>query len=249
MRGLRSIRRDCPRRRSSRSHESPAVRVFNRQPDLVDGIRVQIEDAAGKLFGDRKLTRNRTGKRVGAHALQRQRLLPRRRVHLAVRDPNGRIEVLIAIGIAAFAIGTSYAIASKSLQQAISARERNQAINVLENQLNALKFREQQTDAATFTSKFSTPVTHFCLDETATDPTIPVSWNPKLNSGAVDSDTQLKTSGSPSYNSACQKDSDYYVDITTLNRGGKVPTVYVINVRWERIGGGPVNEAKVYYRF
>jgi len=160
------------------------------------------------------------------------------------------IEVLIAIGIAAFAIGSSYAIASKSLQQAISARERNQAINVLENQLNALKFREQQTDAGTFSSKFSYPITHFCLDETATDPTIPTSWNPKPNNGAITADTPLKTGVSGNtYNAACQKDSDYYVDITTLNRGGRVPTVYVINVRWERIGGGPVNEAAVYYRF
>jgi type II secretory pathway pseudopilin PulG len=160
------------------------------------------------------------------------------------------VEVLIAIGIAAFAIGTSYAVASKSLQQAISARERNQAINVLENQLNALKFREQQTDAATFTSKFSTPVTHFCLDETATDPTVTSSWYPKPNNGAVTADTPLQPGTAPiSYAAACQKDTDYYVDITTLNRGGRVPTVYKINVRWERIGGGPVNEASVYYRF
>jgi type II secretory pathway pseudopilin PulG len=160
------------------------------------------------------------------------------------------IEVLIAIGIAAFAIGTSYAIASKSLQQAISARERNQAINVMENQLNALKFREQQTDAATFASKFSTPVSHFCLDETATDPTVASSWNPKQNLGNITADTPLQTGSSgTTYNTACQKSADYFVDITTINRGGRVPTVYIINVRWERIGGGPVNEASVYYRF
>ena len=160
------------------------------------------------------------------------------------------IEVLIAIGIAAFAIGTSYAVASKSLQQAISARERNQAVNVMENQLNALKFREQQTDAATFASKFSFPVTHFCLDETATDPTVASSWNPKQNYGNVTADTPLSIGSSgTAYTAECQKDKDYYVDITTLNRGGKVPTVYIVNVRWERIGGGPVNEAKVYYRF
>ena len=97
MRGLRSITRYCPRRGSSRSRHGPAVRVVNRQPNLVDGIRVQIEDAAGKLFCDCKLTGNSSGKRVGAHALQRQRLLPRRRIHLAVGDPNGRIEVLITI--------------------------------------------------------------------------------------------------------------------------------------------------------
>jgi type II secretory pathway pseudopilin PulG len=160
------------------------------------------------------------------------------------------IEVLIAIGIAAFAIGTSYAVASKSLQQAISARERNQAINVLENQLNALKFREQQTDSATFASKMSYPVTHFCLDETATDPTNTGTWYPKQNYGTITADTPLVVGSSGNaYTKECQKDNDYYVDITTLNRGGRVPTVYIINVRWERIGGGPVNEAKVYYRF
>src|SRR5205814_634877 len=51
------------------------------------------------------------------------------------------VEVLMAIAIAAFAIGTCYAIANRSLQHAISARERNEAVNLMEDQIANLKVR------------------------------------------------------------------------------------------------------------
>lgn len=160
------------------------------------------------------------------------------------------IEVLISIMVAAFAIGSSYAIASQSLKQAISARERDQALNIMESQVSALKFREQQTDATTFDNTFTyNRINHFCLNENSAGPTSG-GWGPISNNGNITSDTPLTTgSAPPTYASGCVKSGSYYVDISTQNMGGRVPTVYTVNVRWERLGGGPVNEAKVYYRF
>jgi Tfp pilus assembly protein PilV len=123
------------------------------------------------------------------------------------------VEVLIAIAIAAFAIGTSYAIANRSLQQAITARERNQAINLSQNQISALKIRYindknafKGTDstydnpATGFAVKTTTvnpvlpsgyPVTdfHFCLDEQSASPTDSThQWARIANNFASDSE-------------------------------------------------------------
>lgn len=158
------------------------------------------------------------------------------------------IEVLLAITIAAFAIGSSYAIASKSLQQGITAREHGEALNIAESQIAALKLRQQKTGISDFTSGFSYPVSHFCLDESATSPG--PNWSPLKNGTNIGSDTPLVTgNSSDNYKAECQKNTKYFVDITTRNTGKTPPTVYLVTVRWERIGGGPFNETHLYYRF
>ncbi len=107
------------------------------------------------------------------------------------------VEVLIAIAVAAFAIGTSYAIANRSLQQAVTARERNEAVNILQNQINALKVRyiydKDNFYGAAGTYNFGWPLyghpaptagplpytnLQFCLDPGAAHPDDPQHPNP-----------------------------------------------------------------------
>jgi len=173
------------------------------------------------------------------------------------------IEVLIAITVAAFALGTSYSIANKSLQRSITSRERNEATNILQSQVSALKQREIVMDTATFNNFFSVslplPATfkHFCLDETSTGASSP-NWTTAntSNVGLVDSSTPLQTSGSPSYNPNCVKpkaSTDFYIDIvakaTVQSQNASPPTIYQINVRWAAVGSGALNQASIYYRF
>jgi len=163
------------------------------------------------------------------------------------------VEVLIAIGIAAFAIGISYATANRSLHQAITARERNEALNVLQNQVADLKFRKQQTPVNSF-NQFTFPTAnHFCLDDTAKDPTA-TNWAPIANSPSITESTALQAADPPSasalYNTRCVSSGRYFVDITTQNSTATTsPTLYQVSVRWDQLDGDQLNSASVYYRF
>jgi type II secretory pathway pseudopilin PulG len=156
------------------------------------------------------------------------------------RKPRGDtiVEVLLAIGIAAFGIGTTYATAQRGLDQTITAREHNQALNLIQNQITELQLR-YQSDPTGFESSYGYPLTNFCLDDTTT----------YQNTG-----TTPLSSPSP-YKAQCapQKAGDgvqYFINIVTTQLAsltGK-PTLFQIFVRWEPTGGGPTNQASTYFR-
>jgi Tfp pilus assembly protein PilV len=182
------------------------------------------------------------------------------------------VEVLMAIAIAAFAIGTSYAIANRSLQHAISARERNEAVNLMEDQIANLKVRykaspeafksDDPTKGFVVTSTYSTvnvPEFHFCLADNIKGKDDPL-WARSPNQTNVFSSTvtpddlRVGTAGS-GYNINCKRTfggTDFFVDIeayiTPASQGLANKTVYRVNVRWPEIGTGQKNNAVVYYR-
>jgi len=173
------------------------------------------------------------------------------------------IEVLIAIGIAAFAIAISYATAHRSLNQAITAREHNEALNIIENQIADLKLRYLKSSTGAFNANFALPRNHFCLDDKASDPS-DANWARHQNWSGTSETSPLSSALSPNaahpyyYNASngtgCQhqkagEGAIYYVDIVTSNKGSASnPTLYQIFVRWERIGGGQVNQTSLFYR-
>ena len=173
------------------------------------------------------------------------------------------VEVLLAITVAAFSLGTSYAIANRSLQKSISARERNESTNIIQSQIAALKVREQNTDPTTFSQYFEAKSTipanflHFCLDTTAQSKTQP-NWPPISNTGQITATTSLSTSGNPSYANGCTNTpqgspTKYYIDIiamqTSISALATPSTVYQINVRWPSFDSSNNSQASVYYRF
>ena len=177
-----------------------------------------------------------------------------RRLVTAGQSGDTIVEVLIAIAIAAFAIGISYATANRSLQQAIYARERNEALNVIQNQVTDLKFRRQKTPSDASFASFAYPqVKNFCLSNSI-DPSSP-NWQPILNNDAAATATALSAPANPAtannpFNSGCVYDSKYYIDIVARSVGGSNvnPTVYEVIVRWEPLSGTQLNQASVYYR-
>lgn len=168
------------------------------------------------------------------------------------------VEVLIAIAVAAFAIGTSYAIANRSLQRAISARERNEAVNNLQSQISALKLREKLQ--STNFSAFEAPAAgtkHFCLNTSSFGPTDPTNqWTPYPNNinDATASDLAANDSN---YSSYCKPQGSngatLYIDIgassTAASRLTTNPTIYKVVVRWAEVGSGDTQSATAYYRF
>jgi len=192
------------------------------------------------------------------------RKIPERFTKLVRRQTGDTIvEVLIAIAVAAFAIGTSYAIANKSIQRAITARERNEATNSIQSQISALKFREK-FDPAGFNSTFGVPTSfagtgtarHFCLNTQSSGPTDTVNqWGPYINN-VNDTSANTLSVGSSGYFDKCRITSangtDYYIDIsamvTTASRStANNPTVYRVIVRWISVSGA-LQQSIIYYR-
>lgn len=188
------------------------------------------------------------------------------------------VEVLIAIAVAAFAIGTSYAIANRSLQQAITSRERNEAVNVVQSQISALKLRYINdknaftgTDSAynnpakgfavkttSIPSLSSLPYTdfHFCLDEQSASPSDTTHPWARITNNFLSDDDATNISNVNRYNSGCIRDvsgTQYFVDIsaqiTAGSNNAKNRTVYKLAVRWAQTGTSVNGETVVYYRF
>jgi Tfp pilus assembly protein PilV len=172
------------------------------------------------------------------------------------------IEVLIAIAVASFAIGTSYAIANRSILKAVTASERNQAVNITESEISALKNRYIYTERNKFNSQFAVPsgfvaasypatAQHFCLDATATNPGDDSTWLPKVNN--ISSQTDMNSTG---WDDACKintSSTTYFVDIaatvTTTSSSSSNRTIYEVSVVWSEAGTGHTNQSIVYYRF
>jgi type II secretory pathway pseudopilin PulG len=176
------------------------------------------------------------------------------------------VEVLIAIAIASFAIGTSYALANKSLQNAIGASDRNQAVNIAENQIADLKIRHNTYDTTTnedsFNADFGVPSSvsggpypkhgrDFCLIDGISVQSDP-NWGPKGNPGITD-DNSTFSPGNYDTNYCLQK-GQFYVNISAQITSSSSTvssnnTVYRISVTWPTIGEDNNSQAVLYYRF
>lgn len=179
------------------------------------------------------------------------------------------VEVLISIAIAAFVMGTSYAIANKSIQKAIAARERNQAINTSQSQLSALKqLYVNKQDISSFNSQYGVPDadcvgpvgpsgcapndSHFCLQDAGNG-----NWARKKNNidNTVTDISQLGSLsvGNPGFASECLQNGDYvdiFTQVTAASKNSPVNrTVYKVTVGWPQVGSNSNNYSIIYYRF
>jgi len=163
------------------------------------------------------------------------------------------VEVLIATAIAAFAIGISYATAERSLRQAIAAREQNQALNTLQNQIADLRLRFRLDP--NFDNKFAKPaVSGYCLDNNINltpGPPQPVGWIYPNTTGITDSTPLTTKLSGGAYDKNCKSTdggADYYINITTSKYGAHPnSTLYQLTVRWNRLGGG-LNKTSLYFK-
>lgn len=160
------------------------------------------------------------------------------------------VEALLALAIATFAVGIAYATANHSLQQAITARERNQALNLIQNQITDLRIRFQKD--ANFNTNFGAPANdNFCLADNAPTVTNATPWIPYKNPSP--SPTILNSSN---YDGNCiitvpSVGTNFYINTQARPILGQDPsinsTVFQIFVRWDRLGGG-TNQASLFYR-
>jgi type II secretory pathway pseudopilin PulG len=172
------------------------------------------------------------------------------------------VEVLLAITVAAFSITTATAIATRSNQKAMSARERNQATTFLESQISALKLR-LYSDPSNFDNTFGVPSSfsltgtarRFCLDAQSKSPSDTADpWQAYVNH-IDDTNADTLATGSPGYDAKCKitsNNADFYIDIaaivTTASRSSSNPAVFRFDVRWSEFGSGDTQKAEVFYR-
>lgn len=164
------------------------------------------------------------------------------------------IEVLISIAIVGLVIAGAYALASRSLQQGITASERTEALKLAEGQIEHLKLRHRVAWTNNF---YDTDNNNFCLGTSATGVGQP-GWDPIVNNfnPTVTPTTLTVSSGTePGYINTSEQvrcvsshtNPKYFIDITF--RGSNIPNpTYLITVRWNAIGGGQ-NQTQLYYRF
>lgn len=139
------------------------------------------------------------------------------------------VEVLIAITIAAFAIAISYATAERSLRQSITARERNEALNLIENQISDFQILKKNFPASL--PQFSFPNTNYCINDSAANPS---NWA-KTNSCKVTVQGVGVT---------------YTINITTSSNSTlNSPTNFVVTATWPPEVGTQTNSASIAYRF
>lgn len=178
------------------------------------------------------------------------------------------IEVLLSIAVAGMVTSSSYALANRSLEEGISASERTEANKLAEGQIEALKLRESVSQEAWSTnySEVGYPLPQgysnipsdasFCLDTAAVSEYIEVgsteqkngAWLPQQNAGDP---TVLSTdSASPDhYNTICFQHSKYYVDVTAQSNSlDGIGQVFLVTVRWNPPGGGPLDQSQLYYK-
>lgn len=139
------------------------------------------------------------------------------------------VEVLLAITIAAFAIGISYATAERSLRQSITARERSEALNIIENQISDLSII--RNNFPSMLPSFSFPNTNFCIDDSASNP---ASWTRTASCSIA------KPGVGVTYN----------INITTTPSATlSSPTNFLFTATWPPEIGTQTNSASIAYRF
>lgn len=167
------------------------------------------------------------------------------------------VEVLISIAIIGAVIAGAYALASRSLREGVSAAEHGEAIKLVQNQIELLKFRQRYTSPANWTSQFATSGggnhNNFCIVSGPTqedDSSFTNNWWPQENPDP--SNLTLPGGGLPGgYNTACtDPGKKYFINISehAVSPAGTYPT-YLITVQWVPAGGGPPSRSQSYYRF
>jgi type II secretory pathway pseudopilin PulG len=182
------------------------------------------------------------------------------------------IEVLMSMAIAGAVIAGAYALASRSLAEGVSASEHSQAIKLAEAQVETLKSRNK--DSIThiadiwdvyFDFRGNSPPPdkdNFCLDPTASgmlDNTNNVTpdWKPQYNYGQAAFTGNNLQIGDPTkpntYNPVCTENRTfpnpkYYINIKLITYQKPSPT-YLVTVKWNPEGKGPLSQTQIYYRF
>ena len=162
------------------------------------------------------------------------------------------IEVLLAIIVLSMVLGGAFVSARRSLNATQQAKERDQAVRLIEAQIERLKSATGDLANALFSG--APTIAEFCLDNT-----LPLdNAAGKVNTGTIVADVNADNFDDPPYPDKCVLDGSnrqfnggsesapYYMSIQRTSSGPNL--IFNVRARWDRPGGGR-EQAQIIYRF
>jgi prepilin-type N-terminal cleavage/methylation domain-containing protein len=164
------------------------------------------------------------------------------------------IEVLVCLVILGSVMGVTYKIAVRAQQSIRNAQERVEALKLAEGQLEQLKALKTSNNSnfADYAARtITTP--QFCFDKNSPNSPLPVDKNNPFATPSNDWNVDVSLDKFSSYPPGC-RDVDpsggtsglYNVSITPP--GNATGGVFIVRIRWDRLGGGERQEVKVEYK-
>jgi type II secretory pathway pseudopilin PulG len=162
------------------------------------------------------------------------------------------VEVMIALAILSSVLGTSFAIASRSIRKGRQAQERTEALKITESQIELLKEAGNKpiNVAGLYSSDYAlpSPSRSFCFNS-ATGGAL--QQQQMVASDVFDDILTVAPTPGSLYVPNCQQghSSRYNVSIVREDQlvGGTTYSAFVIRTRWDRVGGGR-DEVKTLYK-
>jgi Tfp pilus assembly protein PilV len=144
------------------------------------------------------------------------------------------VEVLIALTILAMAVGTAYAISSKSIKSAQQAQERTQASKLVEGQIDTLKYLSESqdtVDVAVFAEAKNFSNGAHCINSTTTD-------------GQTTITAVKLTDADPNISGLCKIDDRFNISFTydSDNR------IFSVRADWDSLGSSTQESVVMEYR-
>lgn len=158
------------------------------------------------------------------------------------------IEVLVCLAILGFVMTLAYSIVSRAQQTIRNSQERVEALKIAEGQLEQLKslFKGNPNPDALFPNGNPDLI---CVDQGSSGPVI-VGFSGQMSSSYA-SDNDINSDAENTYPNECKNLPDpnglYRVSITRP-AGNNTDGLYIVRVRWNRLGSGVVDQVKLEYR-
>jgi type II secretory pathway pseudopilin PulG len=156
------------------------------------------------------------------------------------------IEVLLAMSIIGLVLGSSYAIANRSLQIGREAQERTEALKQVETQFERLRTVSATVDDAGTNPLVDFPATRaFCIDESIE---VVEFDRPNFDSFTSTTTDEVVYPDGDDNSRPCNTGTDGRYGITITKSDDDDTYLFTIRARWESIGGGPLQELTTQYR-
>lgn len=148
------------------------------------------------------------------------------------------IEVMIAMSILGMVLATAFTIANRSYALGLAARERGEALQIAESQLELMQIASNTEGTDIFDYDPTNPL--FCIDDT-TNPISRIGFTgtPGEISGNIDPIT--------TYAPGCQLGTSDRFKVS-IEQDSADTNTYSIRVRWESVLGGNIEELNHVYR-
>jgi prepilin-type N-terminal cleavage/methylation domain-containing protein len=155
------------------------------------------------------------------------------------------VEVLICMAVVGAVLSGAYVSASRSLRIGRQAQERTEAIKLAEQQLEGIRLTASGSDTAAKNIMFNISPTRMPFCVVTTGGVVSVAEFSGPIPDTLEDDT-LAVAPDGNYRAECHPPQSFYFIGVRYQGTSATGGIFVITVRWDRIGGG-VDETRLLY--